>query len=222
MPIHKTYGIAKIADRRFNHKAHAKRILKRAIENLPKETYLQDIAYDDKIRPDQIAKLFRGDECEVFDEVDENFAETTWHAEQHYIEDVVRSERHRDMLERHGLMDDLRDVINDRNQSAPVDDLLRHTGNVLMRYDLEHDVPPTEFASEEELDEWAGEILEVLGIDEANLDAIRTTLIEASYGGRLFIIWHADVQELWGGCVTTGDEKWTWDTTKITSGVPVM
>lgn len=35
-------------------------------------------------------------------------------------------------------------------------------------------------------------------------------------GGRLFIIWHADVQELWGGCVTTGDEKWTWDTTKYT------
>jgi hypothetical protein len=165
------------------------------------ETY--DLAYvsqGDRITDEQLAYIFEhGHEPESFyDWLDES--------RHHYaieaLEELIPDRLEREALRRTDDWDDLIDEIKERDNSNVFRDLLRETPRVLMRYalgDVDEDLDLDQDSwnwSEEQVTSAARKIGEIVGLDFVHLPELRELVVNATYGGKLYVIWYGDVDDV--------------------------
>jgi hypothetical protein len=91
--------------------------------------------------------------------------------------------------------DKIRDEIYDRDDSSPIEDLMRHTGEVVMFYDLHVDIDPSD--SEEAAIEIYDTIKTALQItdDSKYKDDINSLIVNA-WGGELVVYFTASIEDM--------------------------
>lgn len=96
-------------------------------------------------------------------------------------------------------IDEIREAIQDRDVSNPLEDLLRHTSDTPVFFDLGIDVEDTTFMDEVDFRDTMKTVKKALKIklSDRTFDSSLTILLQqASYGGRLVVYFTGDVSEL--------------------------
>lgn len=187
----------------------AEQILTKALADLRPKYTLIYVDYDDGLSDEQIARIFDGDVEGVESDVDEWAMEGTDHNVDEIIADLVPEEHHRDLLEAGDEIDELRNAIQERDDSrGALMELLHTTGSKLMRYALDYELEPDSWNwDEEQIVEAMHGIADAAGIDfDTNEKALRSLVVEASYGGSLYVIWYGDPEDVVKGVLNT-----TWE-----------
>jgi hypothetical protein len=109
-----------------------------AITQLPKETSLVYISYDDQLMADQVQKIFvsRTAMYEVADEIDENFYDHRDESAETIIKEIVGDEAYELIDEDEDDKRTVMDAIYERDTSDTLRDLKRNTHDMLIRYRL--------------------------------------------------------------------------------------
>lgn len=151
---------------------------------------------------DEVGQAIRKQTWEPIDEIMEpsyqdNYAMNI--ALEELVEKLV-DEFHIDKSEAETLvehnLDFLMETIEERDQSTPLDDMFRNTGNVVAFYDTDVYLPDP--FGEESQKESLKEIKKALKIklsDKTYDDNIMDMILNASYGGRLVIYFNPDIKE---------------------------
>lgn len=169
----------------------------------------------DGLSDDQIRTMFKG---EYLDDADATFMD--WEADLRHdsvtyvIEDLL-NEDERDLLDEHGLLDDLRYDIQNRDVSDIAQALAAMTGNKWMRYRIDFEADSMWATEEADRDAELREIAAAVGID---FDTYRTQLFEmsenASEGGQLYVLWHGDIDPLTSAAMSEEEGRSiTWSDT---------
>lgn len=153
-------------------------------EALPEQVTLAYADRGDRLTVEQVQTAIREGSDAVREEMWEWCADSAYHGEGYYLEDLP------DLL-RESIADDpnldyfAREVLRGRDDSDLFGEVLRLTPSMLFRYDLDH-----EGDDPDELGEALGLSPDVIA---ANRDGILSALAEtAYYGGHLAIIWYGD------------------------------
>jgi len=171
--------------------------LDEALTALPEKLDLVYVDYNDRLSDDQVKSLLAGDQESLWDSTSE------WESEQqHYhMRHLLFEECGLDDDEAQAVFDDdeaweeFRETCYERDQSDWLDQLVRNTPNVQIRYDLDHEVP--DYTMVEDLAEEAQAIAEAAGIDyETNSIALRSLVANASYGGILCVLHNSDLADV--------------------------
>ena len=163
------------------------------------------VDYRETLREAQVQVLLAGEnpwESKEFSWLWESESDNRAQGGDYVLENLLAGDE-RDLLEATSrspgcsLLDELLAEIYERDESDIVGELLRHTGSLLFRYDLDHEVAPYPWLEEEsELHRRAREIAEVLGVDFVdNYPKLSSLVTEASYGGQLFAYFYGSVEE---------------------------
>ena len=191
-----------------------KTLCERAIASLPEKTYVYHIDRGDELSAEQIAWILADDMEALWESFWEWEAEQQDGAVDYYLSDTDLSSDEREALwaDLH-VLQDFRDEVIERDASTWFDDLIRNTPAVMIRYDTGHSVTPDSWSmNDDEIRDEMHAIAETLGIDyDANVDALRSLVIEASYGGELVILHRSDLADVMkvtgGGTVTFTDPQ---------------
>lgn len=186
-----------------------------AIKSLPEKVELVYVNYDDKLYDDQIKWALDGDMDKVAESMDDWRSENEWYSVNELLKDNLPDEarEHFNEVTSSEEFDRFREECWNRDESTPFEDLARNTPNVQIRYYLDHDCPDyTAYGGEGDgaLTEATRELAEAAGIDhEENEKALRSLLLNASYGGQLCVLHNSDIEDaisvLDGGTVTFTD-----------------
>lgn len=176
----------------------ARAVLKRAIADLPDRTYLYHTDVRDTLSGRQVAGLLAGQHDKLVEDLDEWFLHQDADATGSYVSGVVPSVEDRALLGEFDLLVELEDEIRRRDHSDPLRDLLRHTTAPVLRYDLGHDVEPgLFFAGDQAVRDATGDLAAAAGIQlRPNRTAVDELLRNASYGGRLQVLFSTDLERL--------------------------
>lgn len=180
--------------------------LKDVIDLLPRRVSLTYVDYRDDLddHTDTLARCIKQNNLDpIVDQIDELVYDQQWE----FLQEVLK-ELKNNMVDTYDIDDDeadaiieeyddwLRDEIYNRDDSTPIDDLLRNTSDLVVFYD-----------TGEEFDGYGNSeaqyrldrirIKKLLSIpDSAHDRDIDMMLMQASYGGRLVIYFNAGVKEL--------------------------
>lgn len=178
-------------------------ILRKVRENLADSYHLVYIDQGDRLTPKQVAALLRGENAYQSDDLtdlDEWESEARYRGAVEVIKEILYEEEW-EILDANPIeLSELRCEIEERDVSDPYGDMLRQTGSLLYRYDVEVDVNTTWASNDEELADQADELAEALGYAPGHTvkDLIESDLLpEASYGGHAWILFYIDVEEMW-------------------------
>jgi hypothetical protein len=187
----------------------ARAILNQAIAGLPNRTYLYETDVRDALGDQQLAKLLAGGWDELVGHVDEWFLDQGADATASYLNEVLPEAANRQLLCEFDLLVALEDEVRRRNRSDPLRDLLRHTTNPVLRYDLDHDVEAAlSFAGDDALRDATRDLAAAAGIEvPANRNAIQDLLLNASYGGRLQVLFSTDLEWLVDALAEGGPQR---------------
>lgn len=177
----------------------------------------------DSLQDEQVAKLIsEGDEGVLA--LEDYFGYDLWSdyrhtQEQEAIDETFKDaghEDHRDLISS-AQEDEIREALQERDVSDPFGELLRATSDMYFRYLVESVNIDTNYtATGEDFDEQIAAIAEALSIDLdatrtemrrgrdgsssphtlTNREALTDMLINASYGGSLYVFWHGDVEQM--------------------------
>jgi hypothetical protein len=182
--------------------------LEQIIELLDKKYYLHEIDYQDNLddRLDVIAECIRKQDWQPLDElifewfIDDFFAEDYAFRELNKapqsVFDVEEDEAE-SWIEQ--FRDEIHERILERDQSNPLNALLRNTSDPVMFYDtgeeINFDVP---FGTEEDMKDCLKQIKKALKIKLSNTtyDSRLKIMIEQGYSGRLVIYFNADLNHM--------------------------
>ena len=179
-------------------KAAAQALYDAKVAELNDMYFLVDIDYRDELSDEDCQNLLDGKPEEVEERLEEYISDSRYRGAKFGIE-LITTEEERDLLDEHGLLDELRFEVQDRDVSDPIGDMLRNTPGKLLTVDLDHDVPDYTMCGDEEFDQILADIAEAAGIElGANRDALAELVGNASYGGRLKVIWYGGVDEALG------------------------
>lgn len=182
----------------------AEAILRRAIRNLPKHIELFYVSYDDKLDDKQITTLFASEngENEVIEDIEQRLEEGKWYSINHITKEVLENEDEPDLLDDYpDKAEQLRWAIEERDESTPLRDLMRHS-RVLMRYRLGDDdndiLYPSYTMTKTERYQSARHLGKLAGLNWADYKGKLYELVDnASYGGVAYVIFYASVDELY-------------------------
>ncbi|MFH9731810.1 hypothetical protein [Streptomyces sp. NPDC017260] len=144
---------------------------------------------------EQIHKLLAGEEDVLNDDwFFENRAQGTNHVLSELLDDDVRQ-----FLEENDVLEQVREAVEERDESDPLGDLMRMTSSKLFRYQLDAEAKGEPWRlSEDEADDAARRLGEDIGVSfEDNADPLRELVAHASYGGNAHILWHGDVRTVY-------------------------
>jgi hypothetical protein len=177
-------------------RAHA--ILNHAIADLPHRTYLYEPDVRDSLSDEQVATLLADGWDELAEELDEWLLEKGAGSTEGYLDQVVPEAEDRSLLREFDLLVQLEDEVHRRDRSEPLRDLLRYTTGPPLRYDLGYDVEAAiGLAGDNAWRDAAGELAEAAGVELlANRKPIEDLLLNASYGGRLQVLFSTDLERL--------------------------
>jgi len=181
-------------------------VYERVLGDLPERIHLCDIDYRDELNNDQVQQLITGsDYPEGLDEyIDERRIDGA-----HFEIDKLLGPEEVELLQDADLWDALRFEIMDRDTSDPFTDLMRNTPDKMVRYDLGIDVDTGWGSTPEEYGETADLIAGTVGLPDQR-ETIIEVLEEAGDGGRAFIIWNADVSDLYEATCSTETCTISW------------
>ncbi|MFF4699876.1 hypothetical protein [Streptomyces chattanoogensis] len=165
------------------------------VSRLDEKYELVYIDRGDCLTDEQIQKLFAGEE-EVLDS--DWVSENRWHGTNAVLGSLMDKDA-RDFLAEHDALEQVREAIEERDQSDPLGDLMRETGPKLFRYrlDAEAEADPWRF-SDEQTDAAARVLGTAAGVDcKQNRDALRELVAHASYGGGLYVLWRGDIKPVY-------------------------
>jgi len=174
------------------------------IETLPEKLDLIYVHYDDKLTPEQVSELVKGNIEAVWDSLSE------WESEaQHYsvMECWKESLKEFDGLERERLeeddeaFDNFQQACWDRDESDWFDQLLAHTPGVMIRYYITDKFgDPVEiegFTTDLTVEEQARSIADAAGISyDDNKETLHEIVVNASYGGLLCVLHCSDIRDV--------------------------
>jgi hypothetical protein len=157
--------------------------------------------------------IVQGDLCPLYEQVDD------WFIDDHYGFDAVKEELIVDMQKSFDIeeeeaedlfdfyYDELRDAIENKDDSDLIKDLFRNTSDFVMFYDTGHYVECAYPFSEEDCVEQLAEIKRVIKLDSNDYDElIKQMMYQASYGGNLVIYFRESgydvVRSIEEGCNT--------------------
>ncbi|MTD47150.1 hypothetical protein GKE82_23395 [Conexibacter sp. W3-3-2] len=175
-------------------------ILQAALAALPATVKLGHVHYDDGLTDEQIRQLLRSDP-DVWDSVAEFELDTREHGLHTLLESLIPDERHRDTLQDDdGAHEDLREAIFDRDTFDVLGELAAQTGRRMFRFALprapEH-IESHLSATPAQLRRSANRLAKAAGINATtNHERLHELLTEASYGGELVVLCHADTKEI--------------------------
>lgn len=159
------------------------------------------VDHDDQLSDDQVSVLLEGGDLWSDAHYDhwesENRAEGEHRALEDALEDLAADER--ELLERHGLVETVREEIVGRDVSDLEGDLLRRTPARMFRHPVGgHLVPSGSDAWDaEEMEEEAAAIADAAGVDLGeNRDALVGMVQNAPDGGELNVLWYARPADL--------------------------
>ncbi|MFD7661288.1 hypothetical protein [Streptomyces sp. NPDC059788] len=167
----------------------------RVVSRLDEKYRLIHIERGDCLTDEQVQKLFADDE-DVLD-IDWE-SENRWHGTKHVLENLLAQEA-RNFLEEHDALNQVIEAIEERDESDPISDLMRATGDKLFRYRLDGEAraDPWRF-SDEETEDAARTLGTAAGLDFwDNAGALRELVAHASYGGGLYVLWRGDVKSVY-------------------------
>lgn len=152
---------------------------------------------DDGLTPQQIQVLLDGSnewESAEFTFIEDNQADQYLEAATQVLRDVLGAELY-ELLERAGRLDEIRWVIEERDDSGGlVDLLLKASPCSLFRFDLGVDVPDSSATSTAD-DDTRQVIATATGLDldhPASAALVESLVANAFYGGRLYVLWYGD------------------------------
>lgn len=225
------------------------------IDNLPERVDLCYVDYRDSLSTDQVRSIVEDPEDGTNEVMD--YLHEAWDEDRHVTTMNIMEETVRDLFgdEAEGILeilydesdlgDEVRWAIQDRDESDILSDLLRHTPDITLRYDLHVEAPGWD-ATEEDVEEAIDDILSALDIDTEETDQgetiatgaetdqggedrqggensqgdartiIRDMLAEVSYSGTpVYVIFRADLGDLLAA-------KWKGETTTMTFDRPFL
>lgn len=170
------------------------------VSHLDKKYELVYVDRGDRLTDDQIRKLLAGDE-EVLDE--DWVSENRWHGVNAVLDSLLDKEA-RGFLDEHGALEQVREAIEERDESDPIRDLMRGTGSKLFRYRLDaHAESGTWKFSDEQLSSAARALAAAAGVDFwDNCVALRELVANASCGGSLHVLWRGDIKPVYDAVCT--------------------
>lgn len=188
----------------MSDKAAAQALYDATVAELKERYDLVYIDYRDELSDEDVQNLLNGEVDKVEERLEEYTSENRHRGAEYEVEQLLTDEQ-RELLEEHDLLYDLQDEIKDRDESDPIRDMLRNTPQKLMTVDLDHEVPDYTLREDDEFEQILADIAEAAGIElAANRDALAEMVGNASYGGRLMVIWYGDAE------AAIGATKATW------------
>lgn len=187
--------------------------LKDVTDLLPQHTDLIDVDYRDNLdnRTDEIQSAISTQNIYVLDELI-----FEWYLEsKDYSIDYLLEELKNDLMQKYELDDEFADAVienyhddivyccEDRDQSNPLRDLLRHTSDIVCFYDTGFEVPYETCwnMNDDEMNDFINEMESYLDIKFGELRSkVDLMLRQASYGGRLVIYFLMDGGEIESYC----------------------
>lgn len=170
------------------------------VSRLDEKYSLVYIDRGERLTDDQIQRLIAGDE-EVLDE--DWVSENRWRGVNHVLDEIL-DEDARVFLEEHEALEQVREAIEDRDESDPIRDLMRETGSKLFRYRLDAEAAAGAWKfSDEQVSSAARALAEDAGVVFwDNCEALRELVAHASYGGSLYVLWRGDVRPVYDAICT--------------------
>lgn len=170
----------------------------RALDAIPEQVELVDIAYDDQLTDEQIQSAFKGTPPFEIADLDEWESDARhaglWATLESYVDtedlDLLRADQSR--------FDELQQAVEERDLSDPFGALARRTPHKWIRYTLDVEPVSVWASAEDEITEDMQTIAEELGIEwnQGNRVLLRELVTNAGGGGRLHILWYGAVDEL--------------------------
>lgn len=184
-----------------------KNLKRKVLALLPKRISLVYVDYRDEISDyDAINEAIQSnDYMPLYDQVDEWISDSQWDSIDYYKKETllpeIMNEFDMDETEAEEVIEKYDDYIRDRlydaDDSTPIDDLLRNTGEITMFYDTGEDDLPGYGESEATYRLARMRIKKLFGINSAKFDNdIDELMANASYGGRLVIYFREYVGEM--------------------------
>lgn len=180
----------------------AEQIKNAIIDRLDKSYTLVYVEYDDKLNDEQIAAFLKGEfpeDSKAFSDSEEWESETRYRAALGIIRDLCEGDEYEILEADVDALDEVRDAIYDRDTSDYYGELIKATGSRLFRYDLGYELEPDSWNWDDaKYDEAAREIAAVAQLDANDADImseLRTLIAEASYGGKLYVMWYGDTAQ---------------------------
>ncbi len=178
----------------------------KAIAALPKSLTLVYADRNDSLSDEQCARIVAGKKDEVCEELDEAFMEARWYGENCVLEQALTDEDEREALKASPYFDDVRAAMAERDDSSPMDTMLRNTGSKLIRFYIRDKsgeriaLPPDSWRwSVEETTEQARKLCNAARLDwDVNREAMIELLQNATYGGVLCVISYEEMSVIDG------------------------
>jgi hypothetical protein len=147
---------------------------------------------DDGLSPAQIEALLDGVnpyESAEFSMVEEAESDMRWESTEQILRDLLDSDLY-DLLDHRNRLQELREEIQDRDDTDLITELQKISPHSLFRYDLDVEVPDYTMSAQERADTCT-EIIRVAGLegDQRTVEEIYGLIDDASYGGRLYVLW---------------------------------
>jgi hypothetical protein len=181
----------------------AKRLLKRAVEEIPDNLELIYVDRDDELSAEQIAKLLGGQTDEVVESINGIYADHQNDTIDQMLSEAIPDEDVRDAFADTSQYEDYRQACWDADKSDPYTELVKKTYAQLIRVHFRDKDNPVELEDGSwswDADKTAAEakrIASVAGLDfDANRDALIELVENATGGGELCVIYYTQLVEL--------------------------
>jgi hypothetical protein len=151
---------------------------------------------DDGLSARQIQALLDGlNPCESdeFAAIEEYESLHRWQASEDILRELLGDDL-RDLLDGHDRLEQIREVIYERDQTDLIIELRKASPSSLFRYDLDVDVPDYTMSAHDRADT-CQQIITAAGLnatDQRTVEHVYGLIDEASYGGRLYVLWSTD------------------------------
>lgn len=181
-------------------------ILNCAIDRLPAKWQWFYAAYDDKLGASQVQQLFASDDGEmsIIEDIEMNSADYRHDRMWEVVEEAVPDEEELEALrDDESMFDRLREAIWERDESDIIGELADNT-RLFLRYRLGdtpgdyNDLEPNSWNwGKREIYNAARRLAKIAGIPwKGNEDRMRELVVNATYGGELFVFWYGGVKDL--------------------------
>lgn len=198
-------------------------VVAEVIEALPTKFEWYYASYDDELTDRQLGRIineatdYTGYDA-VRDDLDEILTEYRWQSEKDAIDEAFKDAdhvEHRDLISGE-QEDEIREALWERDNSDPMEELLKRTPEKFFRYRVDCEVGAEYLMDEEEWDETVREIATAVGIDldtahppnlhrrdasgqpviETNRGTITEMLANSGSGGGLYVFWRGDTEQM--------------------------
>lgn len=184
---------------------NAEELQKRVLAEMPDRVDLVYVSQGDRFSEEQMQRLIRDDDFDDLVNPDWLY-ENEMGAVDYIVRQILDDEEAALLQSDHGLMEAVIEQARMRDESDYISDLFRGSPNVLLRYKLGDEygdgwLDPGSYTWDAKEVREAGQALaRAAGIRwRKNRTALEELVVNATYGGQLYVIWYGDAGDLYEG-----------------------